>query len=67
MRRQQHAQRSAIYFVARARAGGWRVRVVLEHGPYHDRRPASWRGPYASELDARRAIIDLEVEGESNR
>lgn len=47
--------RDAIYFIAPRRTGGWRVVKVLEHGPYHDERPASWRGPYATSYEAQAA------------
>jgi len=51
--------RDAIYFIAPKRDGGYRVVKVVEHGPYHDKRPATWRGPYASDYDARIASWDL--------
>jgi len=53
--------RDAIYLIAPKRAGGWRVVKALEHGPHHDRKtwPKTWRGPFASDLDARHAIFDL--------
>jgi hypothetical protein len=54
--------RDAIYYLAPTRAthsttrqlvvNGWRVVKVLEHGPYHDQRPKSWRGPYATAIGA---------------
>jgi hypothetical protein len=57
-------KRDAIYFVRPARRLGsyqrWAVVKVLEHGPYHDRRPPTWVGPYASDYDARLAAYDLE-------
>jgi hypothetical protein len=44
--------RDAIYFLAPTRTGGWRAVRVLEHGPYHERRPKAWLGPYPTENDA---------------
>jgi hypothetical protein len=59
--------RDAIYFLAPTRSrlyrpdveNGWRIVRVLEHGPYHERRPASWRGPHVSAVEARVAATDL--------
>jgi hypothetical protein len=45
--------RSRVYFIAPTKAKGWRVRTVMEHGRYHEKRPASWRGPFP-----RRAAAD---------
>jgi hypothetical protein len=59
-RQRQSRNRDAVYYVAPTRAGGWRVVKVLEHGPYHDKRPATWRGPYATSHDASLAAYDAE-------
>jgi len=56
--------RDRIYFLAPTRAGGWTVRPVIEHGRYHETRPRSWRGPYASELDAQHAALALHREAD---
>jgi len=52
--------KDAIYFIAPTRGGGWRVRKVVEHGPYHDRRPTTWRGPYATSSVAQLAAYIAE-------
>jgi hypothetical protein len=51
--------RDRVYFLAPKRGGGWTVRTVVEHGRYHDARPSTWRGPYASAYDARREAETL--------
>jgi hypothetical protein len=43
--------RDAVYFIAP------RVVRVVEHSPYHDRRPDTWRGPFPTKLAAQRAIV----------
>lgn len=54
----RQGNRDAIYFIAPTRTG-WRIVKALEHGPYHEKRPASWRGPYATDYDAGLAAHDL--------
>lgn len=51
--------RDAIYFLAPKRGGGWRTQRVLEHSALADRRPKTWRGPFATAHEANVAAYDL--------
>jgi hypothetical protein len=59
MPRYRRPMRSEVWFIAPKRRRGWRTVKVLEHGPYHDRRPRTWVGPYPSRLAALVAADDL--------